>query len=138
MNGEAQRSLERAADTVKYAGVLAPASTWRSRIAPKSPPEDATPATEPEPGGGAREPETGQRIRGRSRIPPAVVQDPPERFRGLAAPVRGEREHHPYRIVNSPGREGHADLDRPGLLAFRVDDQVQVESQIGEEAGGAS
>ena len=28
--------------TVKYAGVLAPASTWRSRIAPKPPPEDAT------------------------------------------------------------------------------------------------
>ena len=35
--------------TVKYAGVLAPASTWRSRIAPKPPSEDATPATEPEP-----------------------------------------------------------------------------------------
>ena len=35
--------------TVKYAGVLAPASTWRSRIEPKPPPEDATPATELEP-----------------------------------------------------------------------------------------
>ena len=33
--------------TVRYAGVLAPASTWRSRIAPKPPPE-TTPATEPE------------------------------------------------------------------------------------------
>ena len=33
---------------MKYAGVLAPASTWRSRIAPKPPPEDASPATEPE------------------------------------------------------------------------------------------
>jgi Putative transposase len=33
--------------TVRYAGVLAPASTWRSRIAPKPTPE-TTPATEPE------------------------------------------------------------------------------------------
>ena len=39
--------------TVKYAGVLAPASTWRSRIAPKPPLEDATLATEPEPPKGA-------------------------------------------------------------------------------------
>jgi hypothetical protein len=33
--------------TVRYAGVLAPASQWRSRIAPKPPPEAAA-ATEPE------------------------------------------------------------------------------------------
>jgi hypothetical protein len=28
--------------TIRYAGVLAPASPWRSRLAPKPTPEDAT------------------------------------------------------------------------------------------------
>ena len=35
--------------TIRYAGVLAPASPWRSRLAPKPTPEDATLATEPDP-----------------------------------------------------------------------------------------
>ena len=35
--------------TIRYAGVLAPASPWRSRHAPEPPPEEATLATESEP-----------------------------------------------------------------------------------------
>jgi osmotically-inducible protein OsmY len=41
-------------------------------------------------------------------------------------------------IVNSPVEKAMLTSIARGLLAFRVENQVQVESEIGKEAGGAS
>jgi uncharacterized protein YbaR (Trm112 family) len=98
---------------VKYAGVLAPASTWRSRIAPKPPPQDATPASEPEPprrAGGYRpwaellartfavDVLACPNCQGRMKLL-ALVQDPKSIARYLAAAAEATEVKH-----RSPGR----------------------------------